>query len=51
MGIWARNIRVKYERTDLYVWERRILKYMKESGVYVFRDKTIRLSTLVRQEI
>lgn len=39
MGTWARNIRVNYERTDLYVWERRILKYMKESGVYVFRDK------------
>ncbi|QWI10074.1 GIY-YIG nuclease family protein [Bacillus mycoides] len=37
MSIWKRE--VKYKRTDLYVWERKILKHIKESGVYVFRDK------------
>lgn len=37
MGIWKRE--VKYKRTDLYVWEKKILKRIKESGVYVFRDK------------
>lgn len=39
ISAWTRKLNVNYIRTDLYVWERRLLKKFKESGVYVFRDK------------
>jgi hypothetical protein len=39
ISVWKPELAVDYERTDLYVWERRILKNITNSGVYVYRDK------------
>ncbi|MGN5648941.1 nucleotide excision repair endonuclease [Bacillus sp. Brlt_9] len=36
MSFWTKK--VEYKRTDLYIWERKILQYITKSGVYVFRD-------------